>query len=211
MTLPAKPSPNALTARSDAFAPWWDYAQQTARSLWTGEPIPAIGVYGPVLDAEEAPCLSAEATYSRFAPGDDRHTVLSFAVFARPAIMASALAVQGIVNHRRKAVARRAAVPAWRGTRDVHVILTSERLLANTSAGWFSFWHDAVTEFYVDLYQRWHWASATNARRSSSPAPAYRLSASGPHTASTATHGALAQQAPTDLKLLKVDVGAARR
>jgi len=27
------------------------------------------------------------------------------------------------------------------------VILTSERLLANTSAGWFSFWHDAVTEF----------------------------------------------------------------
>jgi hypothetical protein len=157
MTLPTKPSPNALTARSDAFARWWDYAQQTARSLWTGEPIPAIGVYGPVLDAEEAPCLSAEATYSRFAPGDDRYTVLSFAVFARPAIMASALAVQGIVNHRRKAVARRAAVPAWRGTRDLHVILTSERLLANTSAGWISFWHDVVTEFYVDLYQRWHW------------------------------------------------------
>ena len=86
-------------------------------------------------------------------PDTTRYTGLSFAVIARPAITASTLAVQGIINHRRKAAARRAAVPAWCGTRDVPVILTSERLLANTTAGWISFWHDAVTELYVDLSQ----------------------------------------------------------
>jgi hypothetical protein len=111
MNVPATPAPNAVTARSDAFARWWDYAQQIARSLWTGEPVGAIAVYGPVLDAREASYLSAEAAYSRFAPGHDRYTGLSFAVIARPpAIMASTLAVQGIINHRRKAAARRAAL-----------------------------------------------------------------------------------------------------
>ncbi len=177
MNVPATPAPNAVTARSDAFARWWDYAQQIARSLWTGEPVGAIAVYGPVLDAGEASYLSAEAAYSRFAPGHDRYTGLSFAVIARPAIMASTLAVQGIINHRRKAAARRAAVPAWCGTRDVPVILTSERLLANTTAGWISFWHDAVTEFYVDLAQ---WNDGAGLRPPMRTGQAHRPLRTGP-------------------------------
>ena len=149
-------------------------------------------MYGPVLDAGEACYLSAEAAYSRFAPGDDRYTALSLAVIARPAITASALAVQGIINHRRKAAARRAAAAAWRGTRDVPMILTSERLLANTPAGWISFWHDAVTEFYVDLAQ---WNDGAGLRPPMRTGQAHRPLRTGPdrlepHTASTASRGA---------------------
>ena len=152
--LPAGASPRDTSGHSPGLIQWWDYAHQTARALWAGDPLPPFNVYGPVLEAQEMAYLSAEATYSRFAPGDDRYNALNVVVFARPAITASTLAIQGLVNHRRKAAARRAAAPTWRGSRDVHVVLTSERLLANTAAGWISFWHDAVTEFYVDLY-RW--------------------------------------------------------
>lgn len=151
MDLPISAPPRP-EKRAAAHVQWWDYAHQIARALWAGDPIPTIGVHGPVLEGDEAAYLFATATYSRFAAGDDRYDALNVVVLARPAITAGTLALQGIVNHRRKAAARRAAAPQWRATRDVHVVATSERLLTNTAAGWISFWHDAVTEFYVDLY-----------------------------------------------------------
>ena len=138
--------------RSDAFARWWDYAQQIARSLWTGSPSAPSRCTGPFwMPGRRATCPPKPPTVAS-RPDTTATPPSASPVIARPAITASALAVQGIVNHRRKA-ARRAAAAAWRGTRDVPVILTSERLLANTPAGWISFWHDAVTEFYVDLSQ----------------------------------------------------------
>ena len=70
-------------------------------------------------------------------------TPSSFAVRTTPT-MASALAVQGIVNHRRKAVARRAAVPAWRGTLDETYPQANASWPTPAQAG-SAFWHDAVT------------------------------------------------------------------
>lgn len=150
MTL--QPAP-AATAPADPYAQWWDYAQQIARALWAGLPLPAIHVYGPVMDPGERPYISATATYSRYAAGDNHYTALNAMVMARPAVTAGALAVQEIVNHRRKTAAQRGAAPTWRNTRHTQVIITSDRLLTNSPNGWLTFWHDTVEEFYVDLNQ----------------------------------------------------------
>jgi hypothetical protein len=152
--LPGAAPPRALTATADPYAQWWDYAQQIARTLWAGIPLPSINVYGPVLDAGERAYLSSEATYSRYTAGNASYHPVNFVVLGRLAVTAAALAVQGAVNHRRKTAARRAAAPAWRGGREVHVVLTNERLLANTTSGWTAFWHTTIREFYVDL-QYW--------------------------------------------------------
>jgi hypothetical protein len=85
---------------SPGLIQWWDYAHQIARALWAGDRLPPFNVYGPVLEAQETAYVSAEATYSRFAPGDDRYNALNVVAFARPAIT---LAIQGLVNHRREA------------------------------------------------------------------------------------------------------------
>jgi hypothetical protein len=153
MNVPVDAS-RAAAVCADPYAQWWDYAQQIARALWAGLSLPPIAVYGPVMDTGERAYISGHATYSRFAPGDNSYTALGAMVFARPAITASALAAQGIINHRRGTAARRAGEPAWRNTRETHVIVTSERLLTNSPSGWLSFWHETFEEFYVDLH-RW--------------------------------------------------------
>jgi hypothetical protein len=41
-------------APTQPCAQWWDYAQQIARALWAGLPLPRIAVYGPVIEAGDA-------------------------------------------------------------------------------------------------------------------------------------------------------------
>ena len=61
------------------------------------------------------------------------------------------LAATAAVNRRRKVKARRDAVPSWRDVQHVPVIVTSQRLLAATDAGWESAWWRSVAEFQPDL------------------------------------------------------------
>lgn len=151
--LPAAVSPRALATTANPYMQWWDYAQQIARALWAGIPLPAINVYGPVLEPGESAYLSSQAIYSRFAAGDGRYTTLDCLLLGPPAFTVSALALQGIVNHRRKIAAQRNAAPIWRNTSAAHVILTSDRLLTNSPSGWLSFWHETVQEFYINLHK----------------------------------------------------------
>jgi hypothetical protein len=68
--------------------------------------------------------------------------------------MLGALAVQGVVNHRRKVDAERKAAQQWRFHQTCTVIATTDRLICGTTPhGQVSFWFGACTEFYPDLQQ----------------------------------------------------------
>lgn len=133
---------------------WWHYSRGCAAALRAGRPPTPIEVYGPVLEAGEQALLSAEIDYSRFCAGDGRYSPLPLIVAGRPAVMFGALAVQGVVNHRRKAAAAQRAAAQWRFHQSCPVIVTTDRLICTTAAhGMVSFWFGACTEFYPDLQQ----------------------------------------------------------
>jgi hypothetical protein len=111
-------------------------------------------VYGPVLEPGEQALLSTEISYSRYCGTNARYSPLPLIVAGRPAVMFGALAVQGVVNHRRKVAAERNAVEQWRFHQICAVIVTTDRLICSTAPhGQVSFWFGACTEFYPDLQQ----------------------------------------------------------
>ena len=133
---------------------WWHYSRGCAAALRAGRPPTPIEVYGPVLEPGEQALLSAEIEYSRFGGGDGRYSPLPLIVAGHPAVMVGALAVQGVVNHRRKAAAAQRAAARWRFHQTCPVIVTTERLICTTAPhGMVSFWFGACTEFYPDLPQ----------------------------------------------------------
>lgn len=111
-------------------------------------------MYGPVLEPGEQALLSAEIDCSRFCDGDGRYSPMPLIVAGRPAVMVGALAVQGVVNHRRKKAAAQRAAAQWRFHQTCPVIVTTDRLICTTAPhGMVSFWFGACTEFYPDLQQ----------------------------------------------------------
>ncbi|MDQ1247900.1 MAG: hypothetical protein QG597_2272 [Actinomycetota bacterium] len=150
-TLP--PSSNSAVASPphDAWGWWWERARRTAQQLSAGIAPPTIEVWGPVLEPDEKAVLTAEVNYARLYGGDGRYEPTSTFLFGRPALMMGSLAVTAAVNHRRKAVARRDAIPCWRDVQHASIIVTTQRLLAATDAGWESAWWAAVTEMQPDL------------------------------------------------------------
>lgn len=158
---------------------WWDYSRGCAAALRAGRPPKPIEVYGPVLEPGEQALLSAAIDYSRFCGGDGRYSPLPLIVGGRPAVMFGALAVQGVVNHRRKAAAAQRAAARWRFHQTCAVIVTTDRLICTTAPhGLVSFWFGACTEFYPNL-QRWTltmgFDSTCPARLSGPAAPALSL------------------------------------
>ncbi|ASL12476.1 MULTISPECIES: hypothetical protein [Mycobacterium] len=133
---------------------WWHYSRGCAAALRAGRAPTPVQVYGPVLEPGEQALLSAEIDYSRFCGGDGRYSPLPLMVAGRPAVMFGALAVQGVVNHRRKVAAAQRAAAQWRFHQTCPVIVTTDRLICTTAAhGMVSFWFGACTEFYPDLQQ----------------------------------------------------------
>jgi hypothetical protein len=133
---------------------WWHYSRGCAAALRAGLPPARVDVYGPVLEAGEHALLSTEIGYSRYCDSNARYSPLPLVVAGRPAVMFGALAVQGIVNHRRKVAAERKAMEQWRFHQTCSVIATTDRLICGTSPhGLVSFWFGACTEFYPDLQQ----------------------------------------------------------
>jgi hypothetical protein len=133
---------------------WWHYSRGCATALRSGRPPTPVNVYGPVLEPGEHALLSTEIGYSRYCGTDARYSPLPLMVAGRPAVMFGALAVQGIVNHRRKITAERKALEQWRFHQTCTVIATTDRLICGTSPhGLVNFWFGACTEFYPDLQQ----------------------------------------------------------
>ena len=138
----------------DEWTWWWRYARATAAQLARGVGPAAIDVYGPVLEVGEEAVLSADLSCSRLYGGDGRYRKADLLVVGRPAVMAAGFALNAAVNYRRKVAARRDAELRWRDQQWVQVIATTDRLLCNTDAGWWSGWLGSVTEFYPDV-QSW--------------------------------------------------------
>lgn len=146
--------PQASWQPRSAAEQWWHYSRSCAAALRAGHPPAPIEVYGPVLEQGEQALLSAEINYSRFYPGDGSYSPLPLIVAGRPAVMFGALAIQGVVNHRRKTAAAQRAAAQWRYHQTCPVIVTTDRLICTTAAhGMVSFWFGACTEFYPDLQQ----------------------------------------------------------
>ncbi len=171
--------PQAVWQPRTSAEQWWHYSRSCAAALRAGRPPTPIEMYGPVLEPGERALLSAEIDYSRFCGGDGRYSPLPLIVAGRPAVMFGALAVQGVVNHRRKAAAAQRAAAQWRFHQTCPVIVTTDRLICTTAPhGMVSFWFGACTEFYPDL-QQWTltlgFDSTYPVRLSGSAAPALSL------------------------------------
>ena len=133
---------------------WWHYSRGCAAALRAGRPPTPVNVYGPVLEPGEQALLSTEISYSRYCGTNASYSPLPLIVAGRPAVMFGALAVQGVVNHRRKVAAERKAAEQWRFHQTCTVIATTDRLICSTAPhGQVSFWFGACTEFYPDLQQ----------------------------------------------------------
>lgn len=113
-----------------------------------------VDVYGPVLDVGESALLSTNISYSRYRGSNARYSPLPLIVGGRPAVMFGALAVQGVINHRRKTAAQRQAADQWRDHEDCSIIVTTDRLICSTiTHGQLSFWFGDCNEFHPDLQQ----------------------------------------------------------
>ena len=146
--------PQARWQPRSAEQQWWDYSRGCAAALRSGHPPTPVNVYGPVLEPGEHALLSTEIGYSRYCDSDARYSPLPLIVAGRPAVMFGALAVQGVVNHRRKVTAERKAAEQWRFHQTCAVIVTTDRLICSTTPhGQVSFWFGACQEFYPDLQQ----------------------------------------------------------
>lgn len=147
--------PRLSPPAADEWSRWWQYSRSCARTLRAGQLPPTVEVYGPVLEPGEAALLTAEVGYRRCCGSDARYSPLPMVVAGRPAVMFGALAVQGVINHRRKVAAERNAAVQWRFHQTANVIVTTDRLLCSTVPhGQVSFWYGACSEFYPDL-QNW--------------------------------------------------------
>jgi hypothetical protein len=150
---PVQTQAHQLPAVTDPWQWWWRHARASARRFVAGIDPPGIEVYGPVLDDDEEGILEADVVLSRLYGGDGSYRRSDFLVVARPAVMAGALAVNAVVNHRRKAAARRRAAVRWRDDRPVHVWATTHRLICDDGHGTESCWYGSVNEFHPDLSQ----------------------------------------------------------
>lgn len=133
---------------------WWQYSRRCAAALHAGLPPTPVNVYGPVLEPGESALLTANVSYTRYCEMSASYSSMPLVVAGRPAVMFGALAVQGLVNHRRKAAAQRQAAAQWRWHQTSSVIVTTDRLLCATRPhGLVSLWFSDCTEFHPDLQQ----------------------------------------------------------
>lgn len=153
-TGPGRRHPQPCRRPLTAAEQWWRYSRRCAAALRAGVPPAPVDVYGPVLHPGEHAVLTTEASYARYCGTPAHFSPLPLLVAGRPAVMFGALAVQGIVNHRRKQNAQRQAAQRWRWHQSAPVIVTTDRLLCHTTPhGLVSLWYGDCTQFHPDLQQ----------------------------------------------------------
>ena len=86
---------------------------------------------GPVLRRGERAFFQGGANYRRMYGGDGTYTTTGLLALGNPAFMLGAFAASGIINHRRKARARRDAAVQWRDYQRAGIIATSQRLMVH--------------------------------------------------------------------------------
>jgi hypothetical protein len=149
-TVTGKAAQNAARARSQNEM-WIEYARHAATALRNRTPLPEITVYGPVLHAGERALFQGTVNYARMYGGDGTYNTTGMLVLGNPAVMLGSFAAAGIINHRRKARARRDAALQWRDHQNGGFIATNQRLMVHTGRGWGTYAYSAITEFYPDL------------------------------------------------------------
>jgi hypothetical protein len=130
---------------------WAQYARRVAAALRGGTALPEITVYGPVFRPGERAFFQTSVNYARLYGGDGTYNTSGLLALGSPAFMLSSLAASGIINHRRKARARRDAAVVWRDHQRAGLIATSHRLMIHTGRGWGTYAYGAITEFYLNL------------------------------------------------------------
>jgi len=144
----------ALARPLSAAEQWWRYARTCAGALRAGRSPTPVEVYGPVLTAGEQGWLNIEVGYSRYCGASADYSSTTLMVAGRPAVMFGALAVQGVINHRRKIAAERRAAARWRWHQNSSTVVTTDRLICSTQPhGLVSLWFGDCTEFHPDLQQ----------------------------------------------------------
>jgi hypothetical protein len=133
---------------------WWRSARLSARQFLVGIDPPGIDIYGPVLGVDEYCLLETDLMMSRLYGGAGGYYRNNLFIVGRPLVMAGALAVNAVVNHRRKVAARRNAVLRWHDEQPVNMWVTTHRLICETVGRLDSIWYDTITEFHPDL-ERW--------------------------------------------------------
>lgn len=148
----AAAGPGTARKQTDAEV-WAQYARNAAAALRAGIALPEINVVGmgPVLRRSERAFFQGGANYARMYGGDGTYTTSGVLALGSPAFMLGAFAAAGIINHRRKARARRDAVVAWRDHQRAGIIATSQRLMVHTDRGWATYAYGAITEYYPDI------------------------------------------------------------
>nr|WP_313776829.1 hypothetical protein [Mycobacterium sp.] len=151
-TITGVTAPGAARKQSEAEV-WAQYARNAAAALRTGAALPEINVVGmgPVLRRGECAFFQGGVNYARMYGGDGTYTTTGLLALGSPAFMLGAFAATGIINHRRKARARRDAVVQWRDHQRAGIIATSQRLMVHTDRGWATYAYGAITEYYPDI------------------------------------------------------------
>lgn len=149
---PGSSGPTAVRKQDEAEA-WTQYACRAAAALQSGTSLPEINVagMGPVLRPRERALFQGNANYCRLYGGDGTYTTTGLLALGNPAFMIGAFAATSIINHRRKARARRDAEVRWRDHQRAGLIGTSQRLLVHTDRGWGTYAYGAITEYYPDV------------------------------------------------------------
>lgn len=145
-----KATSNAARTRTQTEM-WLTYARHAAAAMRTQTPLPEITVYGPVLHAGERALFQGDVNYARMYGGDGTYNTTGMFVLGNPAVMLGSFAAAGIINHRRKARARRDAALQWRDHQSCGFIATNQRLMVHTGRGWGTYAYSAITELYPDL------------------------------------------------------------
>lgn len=140
-----------VQAARDPWQWWWNHASDSAKAFLAGHNPPEIAIFGPVLGDGEHGLLEAEVTLSLLYGGDGTYARSDYFVVGRPAVMVGALAVNAVINRRRKVAARRDAQPGWRDHQSVHLWSTTERLIWDGGSGLASLEYGNITGFYPEL------------------------------------------------------------
>jgi hypothetical protein len=149
-TISGVTAPSAVRKQNQADD-WAGYASYLAAALRAGTPLREITVYGPVFRPDERAFFQTSVNYACLYGGDGTYNTTSLLALGSPAFMLGSLAASGIINHRRKARARRNAAVRWRDYQRAGLIATSHRLMLHTDRGWATYAYGAITEFYPDV------------------------------------------------------------
>ncbi|MCK9897180.1 hypothetical protein [Frankia sp. AgB32] len=128
----------------------WAAARTLLGHLSTGQPMPELTFWGPLLQPDERAYLHLNAHYARhYGVGADYVHTTGFFLGSAP-FVAFGYAMTALGNHSRRQAALVASVPRWREFAPASVIVTDRRLLCEVHGRWLSFYPSGAAAIYPD-------------------------------------------------------------